>query len=161
MDFSRRLCQDARSNIAWQKILAQTHETIASFRKVEASSDRKFGLTVGALLAAASLLPLLHHRSPHFWLLIVAAVLVVLGIAFPAALTGLNRAWFKLGLALNTIVSPIVMGLLFYGAVVPVGWYLRKKGEDILALKSMPDATTYWTMRTPLSPSSGTLGKQF
>ena len=65
-------------NIAWQKILAQTHETIASFRKVEASSDRKFGLTVGALLAAASLLPLLHHRSPHFWPLIVAAVLVVL-----------------------------------------------------------------------------------
>jgi hypothetical protein len=141
--------------------LAQTHETITSFRKVEASSDRKFGLTVGALLAAASLLPLLHHRAPHLWLLIVAAVLVLLGAVFPAALTGLNRAWFKLGLALNTIVSPIVMGLLFYGAVVPVGWFLRKQGEDILALKSAPEAATYWITRTPPSPSSGSLSKQF
>jgi hypothetical protein len=141
--------------------LTQTHETIASFRKVEAGSDRKFGLTVGALLAAASLLPLLHHRAPHVWLLILGAALVVLGATFPAALTGLNRAWFKLGLALNVIVSPIVMGLLFYGAVVPVGWFLRKQGEDILALKSEPDALTYWTVRAPPSPSSGTLGKQF
>ncbi|MEI9915377.1 MAG: hypothetical protein WDN29_05675 [Methylovirgula sp.] len=57
--------------------MTQTHETIASFRKIESSSDRKFGLTVGVLLAAASLLPLLHHRSPHLWLLIVAAVLIV------------------------------------------------------------------------------------
>ncbi len=161
MDFQGALCQDARVNHARQVALTQTHESITSFRKIEASSDRKFGLTIGALLAVASLLPLLHHRSPHLWLLIVAAVLVVLGIAVPAALTGVNRAWFKLGLALNTIVSPIVMGLLFYGAVVPVGWILRKQNEDILALKAEPDATTYWTTRTPPSPSSGTLGKQF
>ncbi|MEI9915376.1 MAG: hypothetical protein WDN29_05670 [Methylovirgula sp.] len=76
-------------------------------------------------------------------------------------MTGLNRAWFKLGLALNVIVSPIVMGVLFYGAVAPVGWFLRKQGEDILSLKSAPDAATYWTTRTPPSPSSGSLGKQF
>ena len=141
--------------------MTQTHETIASFRKVEASSDRKFGLTIGALLVAASLSPLLHHHTPRWWLLAIAAFFLVAGAAFPAALTPANRAWFKLGLALNMIVSPIVMGLLYYGAVVPVGWFLRKQGEDILSLKSVPDATTYWTMRTPPSPSSGSLGKQF
>ncbi len=141
--------------------MTQTHETITSFRKVEASSDRKFGLTIGALLVAASLSPLLHHHAPRWWLLAIAALFLIAGAVFPAALTPVNRAWFKLGLALNTIVSPIVMGLLFYGAVVPVGWFLRKQGEDILALKSAPDATTYWTTRTPPSPSSGTLSKQF
>ncbi len=161
MDFWRALCQERSQNDTLQALLTQTHESITSFRKIEASSDRKFGLTIGALLAAASLLPLLHHRSQHFWLLIVAAVFIVLGVAFPAALTAVNRAWFKLGLALNMLVSPIVMGLLFYGAVVPVGWFLRKQGEDLLALKTEPNATTYWTARTPPSPSSGTLGKQF
>ncbi len=53
------------------------------------------------------------------------------------------------------------MGLLFYGAVVPVGWILRKQNKDILALKAEPDTATYWTTRTPPGPGSGTLGKQF
>jgi hypothetical protein len=141
--------------------VTQTHENIASFRRVEVGSNRKFGLTLGALFAAASLAPLLHHRAPHWWLLIVAAVFLIAGALFPSALTVANRAWFKLGLALNTIVSPIVMGLLFYGAVVPVGWFLRKTGEDILALKLAPEATTYWTLRDPPGPGQGTLNKQF
>lgn len=141
--------------------MTQTHENIASFRKVEASSDRKFGLTLGALFAAASLAPLLHHRAPHWWLMVLAGALLLAGAFFPAALTGANRAWFKLGLALNKIVSPLVMGLLFFGAVVPVGWFLRKKGEDILALQYAPEATTYWTRRDPPGPAQGTLSKQF
>ena len=141
--------------------LTQTHETITSFRKVEASSDRKFGLTVGALLAAGSLLPLLHHRAPHWWLLVAGALFFAAGALFPPALTWANRAWFKLGLALNTVVSPIVMSALFFGAVVPVGWFLRRKNEDILALKSDPEAKTYWSLRDPPGPAAGTLNKQF
>ena len=141
--------------------LAQTHETIASFRKVEVGSNRKFGLTIGALLVAASFAPLLHHRAPHYWLLIVAAAFLLAGALFPATLTAANRAWFKLGLALNKIVSPLVMGLLFYGAVVPVGWFLRKTGEDILALKLDPKAATYWIRRDPPGPGEGMLSKQF
>ena len=141
--------------------MTQTHETIASFRKVEVGSDRKFGLTIGALLAAASFAPLLHHRAPHWWLLIVAAAFALAGAFFPTTLTGANRAWFKLGLTLSKIVSPLVMGLLFYGAVVPVGWFLRRNGEDLLALKPAPEAATYWTQREPPGPVQGSLSKQF
>ncbi|MGP8233537.1 MAG: SxtJ family membrane protein [Methylovirgula sp.] len=141
--------------------MTQTHETLASFRKVEASSNRKFGLTIGAVLLALSVLPLLHHRQPHWWLLAVSAIFLIAGVAFPAILAWPNRLWFKLGLALNAIVSPIVMGGLFFGAVVPIGWLVRRNGEDILALRLAPETSTYWITRDPPGPASGSLGKQF
>ncbi|MGH6869547.1 MAG: hypothetical protein ACREDA_11905, partial [Methylocella sp.] len=70
-------------------------------------------------------------------------------------------AWFNLGSALNMIVNPIVMGLLFFGAVVPFGWYLRWKGKDLLRLKIKRDASSYWIEREPPGPSPGTFKKQF
>jgi hypothetical protein len=51
---------------------------------------------------------------------------------------------------LNRIINPVVMWILFFGAVVPLGWYLRKRGEDLLRLKMRPDATTYWIERGTL-----------
>ena len=67
----------------------------------------------------------------------------------------MNRAWFKLGLALNIIVSPLLMAVLFFGAVVPLGWFLRKKGEDLLSLRLAPEAETYWIERQPPGPAPG------
>jgi hypothetical protein len=139
----------------------KTHETITSFRTVEAGSNRKFGLTIGALLSLLSLAPLLHHRAPHLWLLITGLAVLIAGAAFPDTLTWANRAWFRFGLVLNTIASPIVMGLLFFGAMVPIGWLLCRQGKDVLALKLQPDAATYWQARDPSGPDAGTLGKQF
>ena len=60
-------------------------------------------------------------------------------------------------MALNTIVNPVVMGILFFGAVTPLGWYMRKKGKDLLSLKMRPDAATYWIERQPPGPLRGTL----
>lgn len=141
--------------------MIQTHETLTSFRTVQAGSNRKFGLTIGAILLLASLVPLLHHRAPRGWLLVIGVAFIIAGAAFPRSLTWANRAWFKLGLALNTIVSPIIMGLLFFGAVVPTGWFLRRQGKDVLGLKPQPDAPSYWQPREPPGPGAGTLGKQF
>jgi hypothetical protein len=53
------------------------------------------------------------------------------------------------------------MGALFFGAVVPVGWYLRNRGKDLLSLKRDPDAETYWIARDPPGPARGSLTKQF
>jgi hypothetical protein len=139
----------------------QTHETVVSFRKLAVGSNRKFGITLGLVLVLLAVWPLVHHHAPRWWLLAVAVVLLAAGLFSPELLSPLNRAWFKLGLALNTIVSPIVMGLLFYGAVVPVGWLLRKQGEDLLSLKLEPEAATYWIRREPSGPQPGTLTKQF
>ncbi|MFZ0559924.1 MAG: SxtJ family membrane protein [Methylovirgula sp.] len=139
----------------------QTHETVRSFRKTAAGSNRKFGVTLGLVLAFLAFWPLVHHHGPRWWLLAIALCLGGAGVFFPAALGSANRAWFKLGLALNTIVSPIVMGVLFFGAVAPVGFVLRKRGEDLLGLKRAPQAATFWDERTPPGPGPGTMRKQF
>ncbi len=139
----------------------QTHETVASFRKVEIGSNRKFGLAFAALFVLIALWPMVHHHAPRWWALPVAAVLLVAAVFAPQWLTVLNRAWFKLGLGLNKIVSPVLMGAFFFGAVVPLGWFLRKRGDDLLSLKLEPEAETYWIVRNPPGPAPGTMTKQF
>lgn len=140
----------------------QTHEAVLSFRKVVVGSNRKFGLTFGAILAVLGIWPLIRHAdSPRWWLIALAAVFLAAAVLRPQWLTPLNQAWFKLGFAMSKIANPIVMGVLFFGAVFPLGWYLRKKGEDLLSLKLNPEAETYWIERRPPGPARGTLTKQF
>ncbi|WP_026606340.1 SxtJ family membrane protein [Methylocapsa acidiphila] len=140
----------------------QTHETVLSFRKVALGSDRKFGLTFALIFAILGAWPLLRHaESPKWALLALAALFLATAIVRPRWLAPLNRAWFKLGFLLNKIANPIIMGVLFFGAIVPLGWFLRKKGEDLLRLQIKPDAASYWIERDPPGPAPGTLTKQF
>ena len=137
----------------------QSHESLTSFRRVEASSSRKFGITVGAILCALALWPVVRHGAhPRLVPLAIGAVLLVLGVVAPRVLDPLNALWFKLGLLLTRITNPIVMGLMYFAAVVPLGWLLRRQGKDLLRLQRSASADTYWTDRTePASP----LTKQF
>ena len=140
----------------------QTHETVLSFRKIARGSNRKFGVAFGALFAVLGLWPAVHQAgSPKWWLIAASVGFLSVGLLVPVWLTPLNSAWFKLGFALNKIVNPIVMGLLFFGAVVPFGWYLRWKGKDLLCLEIKRDAATYWIEREPPGPARGTFEKQF
>jgi Saxitoxin biosynthesis operon protein SxtJ len=140
----------------------KTHETVLSFRKVTLGSNRKFGFAFSALFMILGLWPLFRHAgSPRWSMIIISLSSLTVALLFPRLLTPLNRGWFKLGIALNRIVNPVVMGILFFGAVVPLGWYLRKRGEDLLRLKIRPDATTYWIERHPPGPVRGTLTKQY
>ncbi|HUB62868.1 MAG TPA: hypothetical protein VL996_00175 [Methylocella sp.] len=140
----------------------QTHEPVTSFRKIDAGSDRTFGLAFGVLFAILGLWPLFHRAgSPRWGLIFLSLALLAAARLRPQWLRPLNRAWFKLGLALNRIVNPAVMAILFFGAVVPLGWVLRRKGEDLLRIKMKPEATTYWIAREPPGPAPDSLKKQF
>jgi hypothetical protein len=139
-----------------------THETVSSFRKITRASDRKFGITIGLILLALSLWPLLRGSSgPNLWFLVPAVGLLLATWLKPDWLAPLNRAWFGLGLALNAVVGPVVMGALFFGAVTPMGLYLRRTGKDLLQLARDPEAETYWNLREPPGPQPGTFNKQF
>jgi hypothetical protein len=137
----------------------KTHETVASYRKVHLGSDRKFGLTFAVIFAVFGAVPVFRHESPRWALLAISAAFFAAAVLRPGWLTPLNRAWFKLGLLLNKIVSPIVMGFLFFGVVTPFAWFLR--GKDLLSLKLKPEAETYWIDREPPGPARGSLTKQF
>ncbi len=139
----------------------QTHENVSSFRKVVLGSNRKFGLSFGAIFALMAMWPLFHHHSPRWGFLVAGAVMAAFALAAQDRLTPLNRAWFKLGMLLNQIVNPIIMGLMFFAAVTPLGWLMRKRGGDPLGLKMEPDAKSYWITREPEAPGPGAMTKQF
>lgn len=139
----------------------QSHESISSFRKVRIPANRKFGLTIGGILLVIAAWPMLHHAPARWPIGIFAAVFLAAGVFRPRVLEPLNRLWFKFGLGLNRIVSPIIMAILFFGVVTPLAWILRKKGDDPLLLKRDPEVPTYWINRTPAGPAPGGLMKQF
>ena len=98
-------------------------------------SERSFGLVVAAGFLLITLAPWLRHREPRWWGLIVAVPLAALAIARPRMLRPLNVAWTRLGLMLNRVTSPVILGLVFYLAVVPTGLLMRAVGHDPLRRK--------------------------
>ncbi len=139
-----------------------THERIARQEEVAGSSNRSFGFVFAGFFALLTLLKLWRGWSEWGW------VFLGLGLAFaaaallaPAILAPLNRLWLKLGLLLHKVVTPIIMGLLFYGVVTPMGVMMRLLGKDLLRLKRDPAATTYWIERQPPGPAPDTMKNQF
>ena len=95
------------------------------------------------------------------WLGVVAALFAAGALIYPVALKPLNWIWFKFGLLLHAIISPIIMCLLFYVAVWPTGLIMRAFGKDPLRLKREPESSTYWIAREPRGPKPETMKDQF
>lgn len=126
-----------------------THE---NFDREEASSpgsDRTFGLVMAGALTFAAFMNGRHAGRLWPWELTLAALFLAAAAIKPPLLNPLHRLWMKLGLVLNKIVNPIVMGLLFYGTIWPTGLVMRLRGRDLLRLKREPASSTYWIARAP------------
>jgi hypothetical protein len=104
--------------------------------------------------------PLLHGELLRWWALMVAAVFAVLALVRPQLLHLLNRVWLAFGRLLHRIMSPLVMGMLFFAAVTPTGWLMRLRGRDVLSLKRRPELKSYWIRREP-GPAPETMKNQF
>src|SRR5262245_66605737 len=113
------------------------HEDFTRKETVQGSSDRSFGFVMAGFFALVALFPLLHGplSSIRWWALVVAAAFLALALLWTAPLRPLNRAWLRLGLLLSKIVSPVVMMVLFYATVTPVGVLMRLAGKDPLRLR--------------------------
>ena len=79
----------------------------------------------------------------------------------PALLAPLNRVWNKLGLLLGKIVSPIVLGALFFLVITPSAIIIRWMGKDLLNLRRDPKAESYWLVRDPPGPAPESINDQF
>lgn len=137
------------------------HEDLQRIQHVEGSSDRTFGLVFAGLFTVIACSPLLHGEKPHWWAFGVAAVFALVALVKPALLAGLNRLWIKLGALLGKVVSPIALGLLFYGVLTPLGAVMRLTGKDPLRLKLDPGADSYWIRREPPGPPPESMTNQF
>src|SRR3989304_4242440 len=124
-------------------------------------SNRSLGLVLAAFFAIMGLLPLLFGDALRLWALAVGAVFLLAALAFPAVLAPLNRVWTKFGLLLHKVVSPIVLGIMFYLVVTPTGLLMRLFGKDSLRLKLDRQLGSYWIERTPPGPAPESLKDQF
>ena len=137
------------------------HENLRREETVEGSSDRSFGLTFAVILGIVGLLPLLRGNMPRLWALLPAAAFLAAALLMPTLLAPLNKVWLKFGLLLHSIITPVVMGLIFFVAVTPTGLIMRAMGKDPLRLKRDKAAASYWIHRTPPGPPPGSIRNQF
>lgn len=138
-----------------------SHENFSRDETVSSGSDRSFGLVMAGAFAILTLLNVWHDGRAWPVMAAVAGLFLVAALLIPAALNPLNRAWLKFGLLLHKVVNPIVMGLVFYGAVLPTGLIMRAMGKDLLRLKLQPEADSYWIVRKPPGPAPETMKDQF
>jgi Saxitoxin biosynthesis operon protein SxtJ len=143
---------------------ASLHEDYRRPETVKGSSDRGFGLTVGGILLLIAAVRVWRHAGYGAIELVLGAVglcLIVLALVRAQSLSGLNRAWTRLGLVLFKVVNPVVLALIYLITIVPIGLVLRACGHDPLRLKRDPSASTYWVKREPPGPAPETMINQF
>ena len=118
-----------------------------SYFKIKVGNERSFGLIFAAFFAIISLYPLWYGEKIRIWSCIIAFIFFFLGIFIPKSLIVLNKLWFKLGLIIGAIVSPIVMGIIFFLTVMPTGIIMRSLGRDTFNYKIKKSAKSYWIKR--------------
>lgn len=124
-------------------------------------TDRSFGLTFAAIFSVVS--AWLLWRGGSYWPLTlgVAALFLLAALTYPRVLHRMNTAWMYFGLALNRIVSPIVMGALFFGLLTPVAVLMRLRGRDVLQRRCDLARPSYWIKREPPGPDGSSFPRQF
>ena len=111
--------------------------------KIKISSNKSFGLFFSLIFFIISIWPLINGNNIRIWPIPIAVIFLLLGVLNSKLLLPLNKSWFKFGLLLGSIVSPIIMGLIFFLIVTPTGLILKLFRKDVLNLK-YNKSKTYW-----------------
>jgi hypothetical protein len=129
--------------------------------EVKSSSNRSFGIVFAAVFAIVALWPLIGGGAARIWAAVIAAAFLTVALARPSALAPLNRAWTAFGTALHKITNPLVMALVFHGAVTPTALIMRALGKDPLRRRFDRDTKSYWIEREPPGPEPDSMKRQF
>ena len=126
-------------------------------KKIKVSSNKSFGIVFSIFFLLISVYPLLNNDPIYYWSLFVSFIFLVLGLMNSKILSPLNLLWFKFGILLGRIISPVVMGIIFFLVVTPISIILKIFGKDVLNLK-FNNNKTYWIVKD--GPKSN-MKKQF
>ena len=114
---------------------------------IKISSNRSFGIVFFVVFFLIALYPLINNEDIRIWSLIISLIFLILGLINSRILNPLNKLWFKFGILLGKIVSPIIMGIIFFLVVTPIGFIMRVLGKDLLNLKFNTNKS-YWIEKT-------------
>ena len=114
---------------------------------IQISSNRSFGVVFFVIFIIITLYPITYNEDLRIWSLIISFIFLFLGLLNSTILTPLNKLWFKFGIFLGRIVSTLVMGIIFFFIVTPIGIIMRIIGKDLLDLK-FNNNKSYWIEKT-------------
>ena len=114
---------------------------------IKISSNRSFGIVFFIVFLLIATYPLLKGNDIRIWSLLISFGFLILGLINSKILSPLNKLWFKFGLILGKIISPLIMGVIFFFVVTPIGVVMRILKKDLLNLK-YNKKETYWIEKT-------------
>ena len=118
---------------------------------INISSNRSFGIVFFAVFLIVAIYPLINSGDIRIWSLVISIIFLIFGLFNSKLLTPLNQLWYKFGILLGKFISPIIMGIIFFFVVTPIGLILRIFGKDVLNLKKN-NAKSYWIKKNgPIS----------
>ena len=115
--------------------------------EIKIGSNKSFGIVFFVVFLLIAIYPLINDGELRIWSLVIAIIFLILGLINSKVLTPLNKLWFKFGLFLGKIVSPLIMGIIFFFVVTPTAFIMRIIGKDLLNLK-FNNKKTYWIEKT-------------
>ena len=114
---------------------------------IKIGSNRSFGIVFFLVFLIIATYPLTNGDEIRLWSLIISVTFLFLGLINSKFLNPLNKLWFKFGIFLGKIVSPLVMGIIFFLVVTPIGLLMRLLNKDLLNLKFNNNGS-YWIEKT-------------
>jgi len=114
---------------------------------IKISSNRSFGIVFFLVFFIIALYPIINNGEVRIWSLVISIIFLVLGVANSKLLSPLNKLWFKFGIILGKFISPIIMGIIFFLVVTPIGLIMRILRKDVLNLK-YSNNKSYWIEKT-------------
>ncbi len=115
--------------------------------EIKIGSNKSFGIVFFIVFLLIAIYPLMNNGELRIWSLIIAIIFLILGLINSKVLTPLNKLWFKFGLLLGKVVSPLIMGIIFFLVVTPTALIMRIIGKDLLNLK-FNNKKSYWIEKT-------------
>ncbi len=115
--------------------------------EIKIGSNKSFGIVFFIVFLLIAIYPLLNNGELRIWSLIIAMIFLVLGIINSKFLTPLNKLWFRFGLLLGKVISPLIMGIIFFLVVTPTAFIMKIIGKDLLNLR-FNKKKSYWIEKT-------------
>jgi len=120
--------------------------------EIKISSNKSFGVVFFIVFFLFGIWPALKGNDIRYWSISLSLIFLILGLLNSKLLSPLNRLWFKFGIILGNFIAPIIMGLVFFLVVTPIGLIMKLLGKDLINLKKNNDKT-YWIEKKEIKTS--------